>query len=177
MTALTADASDRRYYRVQPPGGDAFVVALHAAPFAPGSLPFVNVAELLTAMGLPVPRVRDEAADLGILAIDDLGDITLQAHVDSAPSPAHHSLYEQAVDHIVTMQQRGAARADVGFVPYGLAFDVEKLMWEMDFFLQHFLQGFRSLEMTPAARTALRSQLLAVVEELAAEPRVLCHRD
>ena len=177
MTALTADASDRRYYRVQPPGGDAFVVALHAAPFAPGSLPFVNVAELLTAMGLPVPRVRDEAADLGILAIDDLGDITLQAHVDSAPSPAHHSLYEQAVDHIVTMQQRGAALADVRFVPYGLAFDVEKLMWEMDFFLQHFLQGFRSLEMTPAARTALRSQLLAVVEELAAEPRVLCHRD
>lgn len=177
VTALTADASDRRYYRVQPPGETAFVVALHASPFAPGTLPFVNVARLFAAMPLPVPRVRDEAADLGILALDDLGDLTLQAHVASAPTTTDQPRYERAVDFVAVMQQRGAALADARFIPYGLAFDVEKLMWEMDFFLRHFLQAFRRVELTAASLAALRAHLLALVEELAAEPRVLCHRD
>ena len=58
-----------------------------------------------------------------------------------------------------------------------MAFDVEKLTWEMDFFLKHFLESYRGAEITPAERTALRQELGLIVEELAAEPRVLCHRD
>jgi aminoglycoside/choline kinase family phosphotransferase len=81
------------------------------------------------------------------------------------------------VDHIAAMQRRGAELADARYLPYGLAFDVEKLMWEMDFFLRHFLEAFRGVELNTATRTAIRAQLSVVVEELAAEPRVLCHRD
>jgi aminoglycoside/choline kinase family phosphotransferase len=62
-------------------------------------------------------------------------------------------------------------------LPYGIAFDVEKLSWELQFFVKHFLEAYRGAVLTPAGREALGVELLRVAEELAAEPRVFCHRD
>ncbi len=177
VVALTGDASDRRYFRIVPREGETLVLALHAAPFDYASLPFVNVAELFAAMPVPVPRVIGEAADLGVLAQDDLGDVTLQAHLGSAPATAHAALYRRAVALIEVLQRRGGELADARYVPYGIAFDLDKLMWEMDFFIKHFLEGYRGVVFTPAARSTLRTELEHLMTELAAEPRVLCHRD
>ncbi len=174
---LTPDASDRRYYRVTAADAAPFVIAIYSAPFAAGTLPFTVVAAHLAAMPLPVPRVRTEMPDLGIVVLDDLGDTTLQMAVDSAPDGRHRAWYERAVEHLVVLQQRGAALADDRLVPYTLAFDVEKLMWEMDFFITHFIEGFRGVSIAPAARDALRAELTTLSQELAGEPRVLCHRD
>jgi aminoglycoside/choline kinase family phosphotransferase len=77
----------------------------------------------------------------------------------------------------VLLPRRGAELADPALLPYTLAFDVEKLMWEMDFLITHFIEGFRGTTILPAARTALRGELLELTQELSNEPRVLCHRD
>jgi aminoglycoside/choline kinase family phosphotransferase len=177
IVPLTGDASDRRYFRIVPARGRTFVLALHAAPFDAATLPFVNVAELFAAMPVPVPRVIGAAADLGVLALDDLGDVTLQAHLGSASAVAHAALYRRAVSFIEVLQRRGRELADPRYVPYGIAFDQAKLMWEMDFFLKHFLEGYRGVAFTPGAREALRAAFEQLTAELAAEPRVLCHRD
>jgi aminoglycoside/choline kinase family phosphotransferase len=177
VVPLTGDASDRRYFRIVPRTGPTFVLALHAAPFDYTTLPFVNVAELFAALPVPVPRVIGEAADLGVLALDDLGDMTLQAHVGSASAVAHAALYRRAVGFIEVLQRRGRELEDARYVPYEIAFDHDKLMWEMDFFVKHFLEGFRGVVLAPAARETLRAALGELVAELAAEPRVLCHRD
>ena len=47
----------------------------------------------------------------------------------------------------------------------------------MDFFVKHFLEAYRGVALAPAEREALRAECAAIVDELAAEPRVLCHRD
>lgn len=177
VVPLTGDASDRRYFRVIPRDGRPFVLAMYAAPFDYATLPFVNVAELLAAMPVPVPTILGDAADHGILALSDLGDVTLQAHVGAAPSAAHAALYREAVGFIETMQRRGGELADPRYVPYAIAFDIEKLTWEMDFFIKHFLEAFRGVEFAPGDRDALRAELGALVTTLANEPRVLCHRD
>lgn len=177
VVPLTPDASDRRYYRVVPPDGPSLVLALSAAPFAPGSLPFVIVSGLLATVPLPIPHIRQEMADLGVLVMDDLGDTTLQARVGSPPDLRHKALYERAVDHLALLQRRGAELTDPAVLPYTLAFDVEKLMWEMDFFITHFIEGFRRVTIPPATRTMLRGELLALTQELSNESRVLCHRD
>jgi aminoglycoside/choline kinase family phosphotransferase len=177
VVGLTGDASDRKYYRVLPNDGDPFVLAVHATAIDAESLPFVNVGRLLEAMPVPTPRLLGYDNALGILSLQDLGDVTLQAHLGTQAFHAHAALYRQAVAHIVTMQTRGAALTSPAYLPYGVAFDVEKLGWELDFFLKHYLSAYRNSVLPSAEFEAVRGEFRIIVEELAGEPRVLCHRD
>src|SRR3954464_16024896 len=177
VVPLTGDASDRRYFRVLRPDAGTIVLSLHAAAFDFEKLPFVNVARLLALMPVPIPAVLGHADDLGVLALEDLGDVTLQAHLGAASPAEHAALYRQAVALIATLQRRGADLASAEYLPYGIAFDVEKLMWELDFFTKHFLEAYRGVTLSPDQRDALHTEFAALVETLADEPRVLCHRD
>jgi aminoglycoside/choline kinase family phosphotransferase len=183
VVPLTGDASDRRYFRILLPADSrpghepSQVLAVHPGPVAFETLPFLNVARLLSSMPLPVPRVLDCSNELGIMALQDLGDVTLQAHLGAASPGEHAALYRQAVSFIETLQRRGRELQSEEFVPYGIAFDVEKLTWELQFFVRHFLEAYRGATLTGAARAALAGEFTALAEELAGEPRVLCHRD
>ena len=174
---LTGDASDRRYFRIIPANGPSFVLALHAGPIDFATLPFANVAHLMERIPLPVPNILGHSDALGILALQDLGDVTLQAHLGAAEGSEHAALYRQAVAFIEKLQRRGAELASSRYLPYGIAFDVEKLTWELEFFTRHFVEGYRAAKFTTAAREALGQEWSSIVQELAAEPRVLCHRD
>ena len=174
---LTGDASDRRYFRVLAPGEESIVLALYAKGFDFATLPFIDVARLFSKMPVPIPAVLGHDERLGVVALQDLGDVTLQAHVGAGPATDHAALYRQAVSLIATLQRRGAELASERAVPYGVAFDVEKLTWELEFFLKHFLASYRGVTPRPAALEALRGEFAWIVEALAAEPRVLCHRD
>jgi len=174
---LTGDASDRRYYRVLVTDGPSIVLSLYSARFQFESLSFVNVARLLKLMPTPIPAVLGHAEDLGVLALEDLGDVTLQAHLGAATPAEHAARYRQAVALIATMQKRGAELTDPAYLPYGIAFDAEKLTWELDFFTKHFIEAYRGVVIAPDAREELRREFGMLIDELAAEPRVLCHRD
>ena len=177
IVPLTGDASDRRYFRLIMPESPSLVVSLHATPFTFETLPFVNVARLLAQMPVPIPEVIGHADDLGVLALQDLGDVTLQAHLGAASPAEHAALYRQAVALIATLQRRGAELESSEYLPYGIAFDVEKLTWELDFFIKHFIEAYRGVNISPAAREELRGACAELVQILASEPRVLCHRD
>ena len=177
VVPLTGDASDRRYFRVLTPETPSIVLSLYASGFDYDTLPFVNVARLLSHMPVPIPALLGHAADLGVLAQEDLGDVTLQAHLGAAPATEHAALYRQAVGLIATLQRRGADLASPEYLPYGVAFDVEKLTWELDFFIRHFIEAYRGVVIPGADREQLRREFSGVVETLASEPRVLCHRD
>ena len=177
VVPLTGDASDRRYFRIIPSGGPGFVLALHAGSIEFAALPFANVADLLQQMSLPVPVVLGHSDELGILALQDLGDVTLQAHLGAASATEHAALYRQAVSLIEQLQRRGAELQSDRYVPYTIAFDVDKLTWELNFFAKHFVEGYRASPFGAADRDALDAEWAAIVQELASEPRVLCHRD
>jgi aminoglycoside/choline kinase family phosphotransferase len=177
VVPLTGDASDRRYFRVLLPETPSIVLSLHSTAFEFDTLPFVNVARLLSRMPVPIPAVLGHADDLGVLALEDLGDVTLQAHLGAATPAEHAALYREAVALIATLQRRGDELASTEYLPYGVAFDVEKLTWELDFFIKHFIEAYRGIVMSGSAREELRSEFAVVVASLAAEPRVLCHRD
>jgi aminoglycoside/choline kinase family phosphotransferase len=174
---LTPDASDRRYFRIIADDLAPFVLALHATPFEAGSLPFVNVCRLFMGLRVPVPRILEEVPDLGILALEDLGDVTLQAYLGAVPDEARDALYDEATDLIQQIQVQGRAHASPAYVPYTLSFDVDKLTWEMEFFIKHFLGAYRGVPADTPAVEEVRGELRAIVAELAAEPQVLCHRD
>ena len=174
---LTGDASDRRYYRVLLRSEPSQVLALHTGPIDFETLPFVNIARLLSHMPVPVPDILAHSNPLGIIALQDLGDVTLQAHLGAASQAEHAALYRQAVSFIEVLQRRGRELESPRYVPYKVAFDVEKLTWELQFFTKHFLEGYRGAVLTEAAREALAAEYGSIAEELASERRVLCHRD
>jgi hypothetical protein len=174
---LTGDASDRRYFRVLVRNGPSQVLAVHTSAIEFEKLPFVNVGRLLEQMPVPVPRVLAHSDALGIIALQDLGDVTLQAHLGTATPAEHAALYRQAVSFIEVLQRRGAELASREYVPYGVAFDVEKLSWELQFFTKHFLEAYRGVALPDSDREVLAREYASIVNELAAEPRVLCHRD
>ena len=177
VVPLTGDASDRRYFRVLLKDGSPIVLAMHAGPIDFDAMPFVSIARLLAAVPLPVPRILHHSNELGVLGLEDLGDVTLQAHLGAATAAEHAALYRQAVTLIVRMQERAEdLRADE-YPPYKIAFDVEKLSWELEFFVKHYLLAYRGAKLSETDRAGLRDEWSAIVEELAAEPRVLCHRD
>src|SRR5471032_1806324 len=177
VVPLTGDASDRKYFRIIPADGPSLVLALHAGAIDFATLAFANVGHLLQLVPLPVPAVIGHSDELGILALQDLGDVTLQAHLGAATPTEHAGLYRQAVALIEQLQRRGAELQSDRYPPYGIAFDVDKLTWELDFFVKHFIVGYRGVVLPEEDRAALADEWAAIVDELAAEPRVLCHRD
>ena len=95
LRAITRRAAHRR--RVRSPllprhlAGRAFDRPGAArGPIDFATLPFANVARLLQQVPLPVPAILGHSDALGILALQDLGDVTLQAHLGAA-SPAEHA--------------------------------------------------------------------------------------
>jgi aminoglycoside/choline kinase family phosphotransferase len=174
---LTGDASDRRYYRALLRSGDSLVLAVHAGPIDYETLPFVAVWRLMRAVPLPVPELLHHSNALGVIAQQDLGDVTLQAHLGAATPDEHAALYRQAVSLLAVLQQRGAELASDDYPPYRIAFDTDKLAWELEFFYKYFVRQYRGLSPSVAVQQALSQEWSAIVEELASERRVLCHRD
>jgi N-acetylmuramate 1-kinase len=73
--------------------------------------------------------------------------------------------------------RRATAGKGAGCVAFTLAFDEEKLMQEMDFFLAHFVRGLCGADPSPAAEKTLRAFFTRMCSVLAEEPRIFTHRD
>jgi hypothetical protein len=58
-----------------------------------------------------------------------------------------------------------------------VAFDLEKLSWELHYFEKHFLEGHRRCNLSVEDRSTLGETFHRLAEEIASWPRVLCHRD
>src|SRR5688572_19683983 len=83
LTFLPPTAPNRHTALWPPRPATPNVLAVHSVPIEFEQLPFANVASLLSAMPVPVPRIIGHSNRLGIVALQDLGDVTLQAHLES----------------------------------------------------------------------------------------------
>jgi len=173
--ALSGDASTRRYYRLTGPQGTS-ILALHLEPFEAESLPFTVMRNLMAGWGIPVPAIQDQDGPRGILLLEDLGDLTLQEALRGASAAQRRDFYRVAVDQIGTLQ-REAARGPQRAACFQVAFDIEKLAWELHYFLKHFLEGHRGANLSVEDRSVLSEGFHRLSEEIASWPRVLCHRD
>jgi N-acetylmuramate 1-kinase len=178
---LLGDASDRRYYRLlfaSPVDDIASVVLMRLArPHTEGELPFVNVQRYLAMKGIPVPRIFCDDAAHGFVLLEDLGDITLEAALQDATREQVSIWYREALDILQALQDPKARAPRHSCVAFQLAFDVEKFMWELDFFVTYMLKGLCGQQLTSTDEAILRGQFWKISARLAREPRVLTHRD
>ena len=177
LAPLAGDASDRRFLRVTPPGGPSRVLVVHDGPIDPATLPLIRVAELFRRLPVRVPVVHGADAALGIVVVEDLGDTMLEQAASVLPPGERDARYREAVAIIAAIQRGGRRLAGSGAPPFGLAFDVAKLRQELDYFVEHFVAGYRRHVLAASTRHALDDEFRNLAEAMAVEPRVLCHRD
>jgi hypothetical protein len=176
LVPLTGDASTRRFFRATFADDSSLVVMVYPAGDRDNGASFVDVQQYLKSRGLPVPKIVEHHPEHGTIIVEDLGDLMLEPAIDGMTEEEQLRRYTEAVDIILRMQVT-STKADTQCVAFDLAFDVPKLMWEMEFFLTHFVRGFAGLSLSETAALQLRQFLSAVCIELAEQPRFFTHRD
>ena len=172
---LSGDASTRRYYRITEKGRTS-ILALYPEPFDSEEMPFLAVGAMLAEWGLSIPAVLDHDGARGIVLLEDLGDLTLQGALVGIEPRKREDLYREALEQLAQLQ-REAAHAPRNAACFQVAFDVEKLSWELHYFLRHFVEGYRGRQLTVEDRATLAEAFHRLSEEIASWPRVFCHRD
>jgi aminoglycoside/choline kinase family phosphotransferase len=124
-----------------------------------------------------VPEVLEVDGGRGIVLLEDLGDRTLQQALDQGVrAERRRELYRVALDQLVRLQREAERGPHTGSC-FRVAFDVEKLSWELHYFEKHFVEGLRGCKLSVEDRAGLAQSFHHLAEEMASWPRVLCHRD
>jgi aminoglycoside/choline kinase family phosphotransferase len=186
VTTVVGDASARRYYRVRTGGMPPSSVVMEIPPDAPPPVSpavgpagpsFLAMHGYLEAGGFPVPRVFRADLGLGLIALEDLGDRTLDAAVRAAPPAERRALYARAVTLIADLQRVGASRPDPGCLAFQRRFDEPILRWELEHFREWLLEKDLGVRLPATEATILDEGFGWLARALADSPPVLVHRD
>lgn len=166
MELASGDASFRRYFRVR--SGGQSRIAVDARPDREDSRPFVQVAHLMSEMGLNVPRVLASDLDRGFLLVTDLGE---RLYLDQLDDESVDRLYHDALGALATLQAGGPNQE--GLPPY----DLRLLMVEMSLFREWFVETHLGLDLGAPDRGLLDGVFARLADSALEQPQVMVHRD
>jgi len=176
ITPLTPDASTRKYFRIPWKKGKA-IAAVYPEAFDPEFHPYLDVTRLFVEAGIPVPEIYAVDGAAGMIIQEDLGDQQLfQAYEDETEDQCDE-YKEEAIKLIARIQAATDMASQLQSIASRLAFDEAKLSWELEFFFEHYFGSLRQETLRHAETAELKAELNDLAAELAAVPRVLCHRD
>jgi aminoglycoside/choline kinase family phosphotransferase len=165
LTAASADASFRRYFRVHL--AERTLIAMDAPPPQEDCRPFVHAATVLMQAGLNVPRVMEQDLERGFLLLSDLGDETYLSALNEDTADA---LYRDAMSALVRMQ--GASRPGT-FPPY----DEALLMREMQLFSDWYVVRHLGVTLTDTEMQSLQQTFELICRNVLVQTQVYVHRD
>ena len=169
LRIASADASFRRYLRVDTQAGASLIV-MDAPPDKENCEPFVKVAKLMQLAGLKAPEVLAWHEAQGFMLLTDLGDQTMMSAIDVKNPQANHALYMQAVDALIAWQLSSKA----GVLP---PYDEALLNRELSLFPDWYLAQHRQIDIQGKMRNTLDSTFKMLVTRNLASPSVFVHRD
>ncbi len=122
-----------------------------------------------------MPEIYHHSQKHGIIILEDLGDEFLES-ISISNFENLKSAYVEAVQILIELVRR-TADLHSGCPAFSLAFDRNKLMFEMDFFVTHFVENFAGILLPNHVRQELYSFFEDLCGKLADQPRVFTHRD
>ena len=171
LRLASADASFRRYFRVQ--GARGSMIIMDAPPDREDCKPFVQVARLMAAAGILAPEILawDEAS--GFMLLTDLGAKTLLQVIAPQQTPTSAPPLEWYVQSLDLLVQWQLASQPGVLPPYNQAL----LRRELDLFPQWYVTQYRKVELDAAQRRVLDDAFACIIEHNLAWPSVYVHRD
>jgi aminoglycoside/choline kinase family phosphotransferase len=182
LLPLAADASTRRDFRVwwhDPTAGlpASYVLMLCDSWPTTETPDFLAVGRHLRASGVRVPQIYGVSPPQGLMCLEDYGDCTLAAHWHNISAADRLLWGQRAIDELVKMHTMATQQGDPTCPAFHLAFDVPKLLSELQYFRQHAIEGLWQRTLAAAEREALDEAFATLCAVLAAQPRYFCHRD
>ena len=177
---LKGDASDRNYYRATyllktSPNRLRSIVIMQLARLEPEP-DFNCVQKFLKKMDILVPDILHFDAERGLLFLMDCGDTHLADKIKAEPKNIVY-WYQKAIEIIVAFHTRATENLTSDCPAKNLFFDEEKLMWEMDFMLEHYVQGILKNALSFDEKNKTRAALGTLCKALSDQNRVFTHRD
>lgn len=172
---LAGDASARKYFRIIH-NQQTYVLMLWE-PFVAENYPFLSVLRHLEKSGVNVPKVIALAENLGVILLEDLGDLTLERKFwESAQQETSWPFYQKALDEIIKIHTT-ATKLNHKTTAKEIQFDTAKFMWEMNYAKEHLLEGVLKIPLSESQKFDLEKVFMDFCEKLHHEPKVICHRD
>ncbi|MBP7413309.1 MAG: phosphotransferase [Giesbergeria sp.] len=170
LRPASADASFRRYLRLDTATPGASCIVMDAPPDKENCRPFVQVQALLAQAGLSVPQILawDEAQ--GFMLLSDLGTQTVIERLDPERPQDAFAWYQQATDTLLQWQL--ASRPGV-LPPY----DEALLRRELALFPDWYIAQHRGTVLDDAQQAVLSHAFNRIVAHNLAAPSVFVHRD
>ena len=181
LRLASADASFRRYFRVDSLDAASSCIIMDAPPAQEDCAPFVKVAALMRDAGLQAPRVMAWDEPLGFMLLTDLGAQTMMeviappadVNAIAQPTAAHHALYMQAVEALIQWQ----LASKPGVLP---PYDDALLSRELALFPDWYVAKHRGIVLTAGQQATLDhafQQIKASSLNSLDGARVFVHRD
>jgi len=168
LAPASADASFRRYFRIESKNPDfSTLIVMDAPPQHEPLDAFIKVDLLLSKGGLNVPKILEQNLAEGFLLLNDLGTKTYLAELNN--ESADH-LYADATHALVLMQL--ASKPDV--LPN---YDEALLQRELDLFPDWYLKKHLHIELNQQQVEQLKNSFKLIIENNLAQARVYVHRD
>lgn len=174
---LAGDASSRRYYRIVHDGQT--LVLMVWEPFVDdGHYPFLNVLSHFQKHKVQVPEVIAKAPHLGLVLLEDLGDLTLERKFwENQNQSLALPYYKQAIDELIKIHYPASLDSKSDCVAFKVSFNTEKLLWEMNYGFEHLIQKFCQVQLSDKATSDVKEIFLDICRTLDAEEKLICHRD
>jgi len=176
ISPLTPDASTREYFRVKWKNSTA-IACVYPEPIDEKNNSYLDVTRLFLSANLPVPEVYEVFQGKGIIIQEDLGDTSLWQVLETVSDEESEEYQSKAIALIANIQAVTERAFEANSVTSKLAFDVEKLTWELGFFTEHYFKSLRNEDTSNEDFAELKTELDEVCNDLSEVKRVLCHRD
>lgn len=196
---LAGDVSQRRYFRLHSESGTG-IACCYPEPFdssegararrqricsrnppmllhfASDPVAYIETTHWFLQCGIPVPRLFGVCGRLGVILLEDVGDLSLERATDMLGERKILAAYRRCVGYLEQLQSSTSDAVREGLVACSMRLDSDKLYDEMLLLLETVFAYFGG-ENLPVHVVRLQHEWRQLARRAQGESQVLCHRD
>lgn len=175
VLTLAGDASARKYFRIIKDQNT--YVLMFWEPFDHKSYPFLSTLNHFKNNRVHVPEVIAFNEKLGIVLLEDLGDLTLERKFWENQNPEHSlSYYQKSNDELIKIHFHSTLDK-APCTAHNTKFDTEKFLWEMNYGKDNLIKGVLQFAFNEKNEKELTDVFTDICKTLDDEPKFIAHRD
>jgi len=178
ISPLKQDASTREYFRVSWNEHPAIACVYPFNDLCKGQYEAcLDVTNVFLTAGLPVARIFASDDENKIIIHEDFGDTILRDILLHTDENTRENYLNESIKLIAKIQSATALAFELNSISSKLKFDEEKLLWELNFFREHYFTSLKKQPLPVEENEALTAEFTELVRELEGQAKFLTHRD